>query len=104
MIRLKKQAINDRHRDIKSRFEMAEQHRKEIGKKITKLVTEKQQAIEQDIELEKKNRFESIQHIKQCLQSDFPKLQQQIDKEQEDAQMNMDKNEVVRQSEDVKTK
>ena len=52
---------------------------------------EKQQAIEQDIELEKKNRFESIQHIKQCLQSDFPKLQQQIDKEQEDAQLNMDK-------------
>jgi len=54
-------------------------------------VNEKQSAIEQDIELEKKNRFESIQHIKQCLQSDFPKLQQQIDKEQEDAQLNIDK-------------
>ena len=42
MIRLKKQAIQDRQREIKARFELAEQHRKEIGKKITKLVNEKQ--------------------------------------------------------------
>ncbi len=64
----------DRQRELKTRFESAEQHRKEIGKKITKLVNDKQNAIEQDIELETKNRFESIQHIKQCLQGDFPKL------------------------------
>ena len=42
------------------RFESAEQHRKEIAKKIQKLVSDKQHAIEADIELETKNRFESI--------------------------------------------
>ena len=36
----------DRQRELKSRFEAAEQNRKEIGKKITKLVNDKQNAIE----------------------------------------------------------
>jgi hypothetical protein len=61
---MKKQAIADRQRDLKGRFEQAEQHRKDISKKIQKLVNDKQKAIEQDIELETKNRYESIQHIK----------------------------------------
>ena len=43
-------------------------------------------AIEYDIQLESKNRAESIQHIKQCLQNDFPRLQQILDKEQEESQ------------------
>ena len=74
IIKLKKQAIFERKRDIKSIFEAAENHRKEIGNKINKLVNDKEKAIEEDIELETKNRFESIQHIKTCLQNDFPKL------------------------------
>ena len=61
---MKKQAIADRQRELKGRFEGAEQQRKDIHKKIMKLVTDKQKAIEQDIELETKNRYESIQHIK----------------------------------------
>ena len=35
--------------------------------------------------METKNRYESIQHIKQCLQGDFPKLQHLIEKEQEES-------------------
>ena len=60
---------------MRARFENAAQSRKEIGKTITKLVNEKEMAIEYDIQLEAKNRAESIQHIKQCLQNDFPRLQ-----------------------------
>ena len=41
-------------------FESAENHRKDIGNKINKLVNDKEKAIEEDIELETKNRFESI--------------------------------------------
>ena len=59
---------------MKARFDYAEMQRKDIASKITKILLEKQTEIEQDIELEQKNRFESIQHIKQCLQSDLPKL------------------------------
>ena len=45
-------------------------------------------AIEFDIQLETKNRFESIQHIRQCLQGDFPRLQQMLDKEREESALN----------------
>ena len=74
-LRQKKQAIQDRQRELRSRFDLSEQNRKDITKKITKLVNDKEMAIEYDIQLETKNRFESIQHIKSCLHGDFPRLQ-----------------------------
>jgi hypothetical protein len=50
-------------------------------KKVTKLINDKEIAIEYDISLESKSRADSIQHIKQCLQGDFPRLQTMLDKE-----------------------
>lgn len=41
-------------------MEAAEQHRKEIAKKIQKLASDKEMQVEYDIQLETKNRFESI--------------------------------------------
>lgn len=90
-LRIKKQNIVERQRELRSRFELAEQQRKELNKKLSKQISDKEIAIEYDIQLETKNRFESIQHIKQCLQGDFPRLQQMLEKETEEAAVTQSK-------------
>lgn len=41
-----------------------------------------------DLQYEARNRLESIEHIKACLKSDFPKLEEMIRKEAEDREEN----------------
>ena len=52
-----------------------------MEKKLKKLINDKAAGVVADIELESKNRSESISHIRQCLSQDFPKLQNLIEKE-----------------------
>ena len=55
-----------------------------MDKKITKLIEDKTAAVQADIQVESRNRLESIEHIKACLKSDFPKLEEMIKREYED--------------------
>lgn len=55
-----------------------------MEKKISKLIEEKTTAVQADIQVESRNRLESIEHIKACLKSDFPKLEDMIRREFED--------------------
>ena len=55
-----------------------------MEKKITKSIEDRASDVHVDLGKECKNRIESIEHIKQCLKSDFPKLEEMIRKEQED--------------------
>jgi DNA-directed RNA polymerase alpha subunit len=48
------------------------------------LVEDRAQSVATDLQYEAKNRLESIEHIKACLKSDFPKLEEMIRKEAED--------------------
>ena len=51
---------------------------------MTRLVDEKAQVVSTDIQTESRNRLESIEHIKSCLKTDFPKLEELIKREYED--------------------
>jgi len=44
--------------------------------------------VQSDLQYEARNRLESIEHIKACLKSDFPKLEEMIRKEAEDREEN----------------
>lgn len=66
------------------KFAHAEKQRFDIEKRLTKLIEDRASAVASDIQYESKNRLESIEHIKACLKSDFPKLEEMIRKEGED--------------------
>lgn len=74
LLERKRRELREKEREIKAKFEAAETSRKEMEKKVQKIMSEREKILERDIETEKKNRFESVQHIKSCLRGDFPKL------------------------------
>jgi hypothetical protein len=45
-----------------------------MEKKLTAMVEERFNTLRNDVGKESKNRYESIEHLKQCLENDFPKL------------------------------
>lgn len=48
------------------------------------MIDDKAAAVAADLQVEAKNRHESIEHIKACLKSDFPKLEEMIRREFEE--------------------
>ena len=66
------------------RFTSSEKSRFEIEKKLTKVIEDKAKDVQTDLAFESRNRLESIEHIKACLKSDFPRLEELIRKECEE--------------------
>lgn len=76
MLKLKREELAQREQEIQDRFQMAERQRFELEKKIQKIIEDKTLNVQTDLQTEAKNRQESIEHIKMCLKSDFPKLEE----------------------------
>jgi hypothetical protein len=66
------------------KFSTSEKSRFDIEKKLTKLIEDKAKDVSTDLAFESRNRLESIEHIKACLKSDFPRLEELIRKECEE--------------------
>jgi hypothetical protein len=45
-----------------------------MEKRLLGIVEDRFSALKTDVTKESKNRFESIEHLKSCLENDFPKL------------------------------
>jgi len=45
-----------------------------MEKKLITIVEDKFGALKGEVSKESKNRFESVEHLKNCLENDFPKL------------------------------
>jgi len=63
-LRKRRFALQEKQKDIKSRFDTIDSQRRELHKKLTRLVHDKANAISADVDLEEKNRCESITHIR----------------------------------------
>lgn len=80
----KRRETAQREQEIQERFAHAERQRFDVEKKLQRLVEEQAAAVAADLQFEAKNRHESIEHIKACLKSDFPRLEELVRKEGED--------------------
>ena len=49
-----------------------------MEKRLLGIVEDRFSALKNDVSKESRNRFESIEHLKNCLENDFPKLQEVI--------------------------
>ena len=49
-----------------------------MEKKLLSMVEDKFTSLKGDVSKESRNRYESIEHLKNCLENDFPKLQEVI--------------------------
>jgi hypothetical protein len=49
-----------------------------MEKRLVAIVEDRFAALKQDVAKESRNRYESVEHLKQCLENDFPKLQEVI--------------------------
>lgn len=76
--------MNSRNQEMAESFALAEKQRFDMEKRLGKLIDERSGSVAADLQYEAKNRLESIEHIKACLKSDFPKLEEMIRKEAED--------------------
>ncbi len=63
---------------IEERFEQETAARKEMEKRLFGIVEDRFNALKSDVAKESRNRYESIEHLKYCLENDFPKLQEVI--------------------------
>lgn len=59
---------------IQERFEQESVARKEMEKRLMGIVEDRFSTLKTDVSKESRNRYESIEHLKQCLENDFPKL------------------------------
>jgi hypothetical protein len=48
--------------------------RKEMEKRLLSIIEDRFSALRGDVSKESRNRFESVEHLKSCLENDFPKL------------------------------
>lgn len=87
-LKQKRDEIAEKEAELYEKFQLAEKQRFDLEKKFTTLIDEKAFACQQDLTTESKNRHESIEHIKSCLKSDFPKLEDMIRREQEERDEN----------------
>jgi hypothetical protein len=49
-----------------------------MEKRLIGLVEDRFTALKTDVSKESRNRYESVEHLKSCLENDFPKLQEVI--------------------------
>lgn len=63
---------------IQERFEQETAARRDMEKRLAGIVEDRFAALKSDVAKESRNRFESIEHLKNCLENDFPKLQEVI--------------------------
>ena len=63
---------------LTERFANLDRTRQDVVKRTTDSVWEKEELLKSDIEKESQARDESLQVIKECVQSDFPNLEQAI--------------------------
>ena len=47
-----------------------------MEKRLVRVVEERGAQVQTDLTMESRNRVESIEHIKACLKSDFPRLEE----------------------------
>ena len=52
-----------------------------MEKKLLGIVEDRFSTLKTDVSKESRNRYESIEHLKNCLENDFPKLQEVIKSE-----------------------
>ena len=52
-----------------------------MEKRLLSLVEDRFSTLRQDVSKESRNRYESVEHLKNCLENDFPKLQEVIKSE-----------------------
>lgn len=49
-----------------------------MEKRLQNIVEDRFAALKTDVSKESRNRYESVEHLKSCLENDFPKLQEVI--------------------------
>lgn len=59
---------------VQERFELEMTARRDMEKRLMAIVEERIGGLKNEVSKESKNRFESIEHLKNCLENDFPKL------------------------------
>jgi hypothetical protein len=77
---------------IQERFEQENVARREMEKRLFQVIEDRFSALKTDVTKESRNRYESVEHLKSCLENDFPKLQEVIktegvDREENDVQV-----------------
>jgi len=63
------------------RFEQENAARRDVEKRLLGIAEERFAALKSDVGKESRNRYESVEHLKSCLENDFPKLQEVIKSE-----------------------
>ena len=77
---------------ILERFDTEVASRREMEKRLFSVVEERTTTLRNELAKESKNRYDSIEHLKQCLENDFPRLQEalkneSIEREEADASL-----------------
>ena len=49
-----------------------------MEKRLLGIIEDRFSALKNDVSKESRNRYESIEHLKNCLENDFPKLQEVV--------------------------
>lgn len=49
-----------------------------MEKRLVSIIEDRFGQLKADVSKESRNRYESVEHLKQCLENDFPKLQEVI--------------------------
>ena len=75
---------------IFERFNQEQQIREEIGKKLLSIIDDKFNALKVEITKESRNRYESIENLKNHLENDVPKLNNLLKAEQNKREENDD--------------
>ena len=75
---------------IFERFNQEQQIREEIGKKLLSIIDDKFNALKVEITKESRNRYESIENLKNHLENDVPKLNNFLKAEQNKREENDD--------------
>ena len=75
---------------IFERFNQEQQIREEIGKKLLSIIDDKFNALKVEITKESRNRYESIENLKNHLENDVPKLNNFLKAEQNTREENDD--------------
>jgi hypothetical protein len=55
--------------------------RRDMEKRLVQIIEERFTALKTDVSKESRHRYESVEHLKSCLENDFPKLQEVIKSE-----------------------
>jgi hypothetical protein len=59
-----------------------------MEKRLLSIIEDRFSALKADVSKESRNRFESVEHLKSCLENDFPKLQEVVKTESAEREEN----------------